>query len=178
MKKSLLLVITILTCIGSSLLIYEAKADTCGGRCTGSAYCTACKNCTGCKHCNSGGSCGVCKTNNTKPPAKKKFPTVKKSQTLKIDKTTASPKKPNPTNSSSTKPKSTLSSPSSNIRKVRVTKLNVRKEPLDNAPIICVLTNKKSVRILNELNNIWLEIEAFCDNNRHIRGYVHKVSLN
>lgn len=95
MRKSLLTAIIIaLTCIGSFFAFYETKADTCGGRCTGSAYCTACKNCSGCKHCNSGGSCGVFASpdHELAPVKKKKTVTVTSSPKLNASHSTNSKK--------------------------------------------------------------------------------------
>ena len=173
MKKSLLFAIIALTCIGSFFAIYESKADTCGGRCTGSAYCTACKNCSGCKHCNSGGSCGVCAAPEPEPAPvkKKKTVTVVSSPKVNTSHTTTSKK-------TSSKSKSSLgSSSSSNIHIVKSASINVRKEPSATSEIICILHHKKSVRILKKLNATWVEIEAFCDNNRRVTGYVHRNTL-
>lgn len=171
MKKYLIILIVVLTSIGSFYAYYESKADTCGGRCTGSAYCTACKNCSGCKHCNSGGSCGVC---DVREPAPVKKPKVVKTTATKA------PSSHSPThNKTTTKSKKTLgSSTASKIHTVNAKSINVRKTPSATAEIICVLHHKKSVRILKKFDATWVEIEAFCDDNRRITGYVHKNTLN
>lgn len=179
MKKSLLFAIIALTCIGSFFAIYESKADTCGGRCTGSAYCTACKNCSGCKHCNSGGSCGVCAAPEPEPaPVKKKsVPLVKSTPVVSSPKLGTN----RVAKSSSTKSKSKTvlgSSSDSNIHTVKAASINIRKEPSAKGEIICTLHHKKSVRILKKVDAIWVEIEAFCDNNnRRVTGYVHRSVL-
>lgn len=171
MKKYLIILIVVLTSIGSFYAYYESKADTCGGRCTGSAYCTACKNCSGCKHCNSGGSCGVCAAPEPAP--------VKKPKVV-VPTPTKAPSSHSPTqNKTSTKSKSSLgSSTASKIHTVKSKSINVRKTPSATAEIICVLHHKKSVRILKKVDATWVEIEAFCDDNRRVTGYVHRNTLN
>ena len=179
MKKYYILLIAVLTAIGSFYAIYESKADTCGGRCTGSAYCTACKNCSGCKHCNSGGSCGVCAAPEPEPaPVKKKsVPVVKSTPVISSPK----PSTNKVAKSSSTKSKSKTvlgSSSGSSIHTVKAASINVRKEPSTKAEIICTLHHNKSVRILKKVDAAWVEIEAFCDDSRRVTGYVHKSLLN
>lgn len=169
MKKYYLILIAVLTVIGSFYAYYESKADTCGGRCTGSAYCTACKNCSGCKHCNSGGSCGVC--------AAPEPPPVKKPKVVKVSSPKVTTK--HTTASKSTKSNTVMgSSSASDIHTVKAATINVRKEPSSQAEVICVLHHKKSVRILKKVDATWVEIEAFCDDNRRVTGYVHKSLLN
>lgn len=171
MKKYYLLLIVVLTTVGSFYAYYESKADTCGGRCTGSSYCTACKNCSGCKHCNSGGSCGVCASPEPEPAPVKKTKVVKASST-KVNSSRS-------TTAKSAKTKTVMgSSSASNIHTVKTASINVRKEPSAKAEIICVIHHKKSVRILKKVDATWVEIEAFCDNNRRVTGYVHRSLLN
>lgn len=171
MRKYYLILILALTAIGSFYAYYESKADTCGGRCTGSAYCSACKNCSRCKHCNSGGSCGVCAAPEPEP--------VRKPKAVKI----ATPKVPSSHstthNKTPTKSKKVLgSSSASKIHTVKAKSINVRKTPSVTSEIICVLHHKKSVRILKKIDATWIEIEAFCDDNRRVTGYIHRNSLN
>jgi SH3-like domain-containing protein len=61
---------------------------------------------------------------------------------------------------------------------VKAASINVRKEPSAKAEVICVLHHKKSVRILKKVDATWVEIEAFCDDNRRVTGYVHRSLLN
>lgn len=55
MKKSLSILMLLIS------ILFTYSYSLAGRRCTGSSNCTACTNCSGCKYCNDeGGTCGVC----------------------------------------------------------------------------------------------------------------------
>jgi uncharacterized protein YgiM (DUF1202 family) len=171
MKKSILvIIIAVLSLILlNSFIIYKTdfSDESCGGRCSGTAYCSACSNCSGCKHCiQNGGTCGVCSGGSTIP--NKTYSSRKYSNRRSK---TNSPKLP----VINTEPKaSTQYYEENSVIIVTTEKLNVRSGPGLQYSILTELTSGDFITILENNNSEWVKIKI---NKNNVVGYVYSKYL-
>ncbi|MES2566232.1 MAG: SH3 domain-containing protein [Bacteroidota bacterium] len=141
----------------------DSKAETCGGRCTGSSSCSACKNCSRCAHCSNGGTCGVCSggSSDESSTPKKHYSSSSYSS--------SSHKSSN---------KSTVEAKKSVVQTyfVKTSILNIRKEPTKSSETVCVAKKKEKVKILKEYNDTWYYVLVLC-NGKKVHGYITKNSV-
>ena len=167
MKKSILaIVIAVFSLILlNSFIVYKNDFldESCGGRCSGTAYCSACSNCSGCKHCSqNGGSCGVCSGGSSVP---NKIYSSKRTKSKKSRVT--STKQP----IISTEPTTPIHFyEEDSVIIITAEKLNVRNGPGLQYSILTELTSGELITVLENNTTEWVKIKV---NKNDVEGYVY-----